>query len=385
LLLFGAGLLLRTLLAVQAYDRGYRAESVLTMMVDPLGSSYPTPERLQGFFDQVEGEVRAVPGVADVAWSTALPLGESLYGDFALSYEIVGDAPVDDARKPTTNYQVVSPTYFSTLELPIVAGRAFDARDTRDSPRVCIVNEAFVKTLGGRNPIGMQVSFKVADAPNAKPNVGEIVGVARQVKQRPDESTEFVQIYVPLAHALSDDMLMLVRSKTGRAEALAPAIRAAIARIDKEQLVGVAGVTTLEDVEWAATGRHRFRAVMVAAFAALAVILAMVGVFGILAYSVQQRMRDFGVRRALGASTNDVMRLVVGDAARLIGVGTVIGLVLAAAFGRLITTLLFGVQPLDFATFAAVAIVLAITAALAIAGPAWRAARIDPAAVLRSK
>ncbi len=385
LLLFGAGLLLRTLMAVQAYDRGYRAESVLSMMVDPLGSSYPTPERLQGFFDQVETEVRAVPGVADVAWSTALPLGESLYGEFALTYEIVGDPPVDDARKPTTNYQVVSSTYFSTLELPIVAGRAFDARDTTDSPRVCIVNEAFVKTLGGRNPIGMQVSFKVADAPNAKPNIGEIVGVAKQVKQRPDEVNEFVQIYVPLAHDLSDDMLMLVRSRTGRADALAPAVRGAIARIDKEQLVGVAGVTTLEDVEWAATGRHRFRAVMVAAFAALAVTLAMVGVFGILAYSVQQRMRDFGVRRAFGATTQDVMRLVIRNAAAMIGIGTAVGLVLAAMFSRLIGSMLFGVQPLDAPTFGLVAIVLLITGALAVVGPAWRAARIDPAAVLRSK
>ena len=108
--------------------------------------------------------MRAVPGVADVGWSSALPLGESLYGDFALTYEIVGDPPVEESRKPITDYQVVSPTYFSTLDLPIVAGRAFDARDTEDSPRVCIVNEAFVRTLGGRNPIGMQVSFKVADS-----------------------------------------------------------------------------------------------------------------------------------------------------------------------------------------------------------------------------
>ena len=313
LLLFGAGLLLRTLMAVSSYDRGYRAESVLTMLVDPLADSYPTPERLQQFFDQVEAEVRAVPGVADVGWSSALPLGESLYGDFALTYEIVGDPPVEESRKPITDYQVVSPSYFSTLDLPIVAGRAFDARDTRDSPRVCIVNEAFVRTLGGRNPIGMQVSFKVADSLTDKPNIGEIVGVAKQVKRRPDESKDFVQIYVPMAHDLSDDVLMLVRSKTDRAEALTPAVRAAISRIDKEQLVSVASVTTLEDVEWAATGRHRFRATMVAAFAALAVVLAMVGVFGILAYSVQQRVRDFGVRRALGATTGDVLRLVVGE------------------------------------------------------------------------
>ncbi|MEP7084193.1 MAG: ABC transporter permease, partial [Betaproteobacteria bacterium] len=153
LLLFGAGLLLRTLIAVSSYDRGYRAESVLTMLLDPLGSTYPTPEMLQQFYDQVEAEIRALPGVQDVAYSSALPMGSSLYGDFALSYQIVGDPPVEPSRRPSTNYQVVSRSYFSTIDLPIIAERAIDQRDTKDSPRVCIVNEAFVKTLGGRNPL----------------------------------------------------------------------------------------------------------------------------------------------------------------------------------------------------------------------------------------
>jgi putative ABC transport system permease protein len=385
LLLFGAGLLLRTLIAVESYDRGYRAESVLTLMLDPLGSSYPTPEKLQQFFDQVETEIRSVPGVQDVGYSTALPMGTSIYGDFALNYQIVGDPLVEESKRPATNYQVVSPSYFSTLDLPIVAGRAFDQRDTRDSPRVCIVNEAFVKTLGGRNPIGMQVSFKVVDSPTDKPNVGEIVGVAKQVKGRPDEPKDFVQIYVPMAHDLIDDMFLMVRAKSGRATALTPALRAAISRIDREKLVNVQDITALEDIEWAATGRHRFRAVMVAAFAGLALALAMVGVFGILAYSVQQRVRDFGVRRAVGATTRDVVRLVVGSAIKVIAIGAAIGLTLSAAFARAISTMLFGVQPLDFLTFALVTIVLCVTAALSIAGPAWRAARIDPAVALRNK
>jgi putative ABC transport system permease protein len=385
LLLFGAGLLLRTLVAVESYDRGYRANSVLSMLVDPLGSSYPTPEALLQFFDQVEQQVRAVPGVQDVAWTSALPLGESLYGDLALTYEVVGDPPVEESRRPRTSLQAVSATYFSTLDLPIVAGRAFTDRDTRSSPPVCIVNEAFVRSLGGRSPIGMRVSFKVTDSPQDKPNVGEIVGVAKQVKGRPDEPKDFVQIYVPITQELSDDMLLVVRSKTSHAETLTPGVRAAISRIDTNQLVSVRDVTTLEDVEWAATGRHRFRAVMVAAFAGLALVLAMVGVFGILAYSVQQRVRDFGVRRALGATTGDVMRLVVSDAARVVAAGAVVGLALAAALGRLISTMLYAVTPLDLVTFGMVSLVLAITASLAIAGPAWRAARIDPAVALRSK
>jgi putative ABC transport system permease protein len=385
LLLCGAGLLLRTLIAVESYDRGYRAESVLTMLVDPLGSSYPTPPQLQQFYDQVEAEVRAVPGVQDVAWSSALPLGDSLYGDFALSYEIVGDPPVEEARRPLTSYQVVSPSYFSTLDLPIVAGRAFDARETRDSPRVCIVNEAFARSLGGRSPIGMQISFKVAGSRQDTPNVGEIVGVAKQVKGRPDEPKDFVQIYVPMAHDLSDDVILMVRSRSGRADALTPAVRAAISRIDKQQLVSIRDIVTLEDIEWAATGRHRFRAVMVVSFAILALVLAMVGVFGILAYSVQQRMRDFGVRRALGATSNDVLRLVIIDGVRVIVVGVLLGLALAAASGRLLITMLFGVEPLDPVTFALVTVVLLLTAAVSIAGPAWRATRVNPVVAIRGE
>jgi len=308
-----------------------------------------------------------------------------MYGDFALSYQIVGDPVVQASQRPVTHYQVVSPTYFSTLDLPIVAGRGFDQRDNRDSPRVCIVNEAFVRTLGGRNPIGMRVEFTAVDSRSAKPNVGEIVGVAKQVKGRPDEAKDFVQIYVPQAHDLIDDTFLMVRATNGRATALTPSIRAAISRIDRQKLVNVQDITALEDIEWAATGRQRFRAVMVSSFAALAVALAMVGVFGILAYSVQQRTRDFGVRRALGATTGDVMKLVVSNAVRVVAIGAALGLLLSAVFSRLLGSMLFGVQPLDFITFAGVIAVLGLMAAVSIAGPAWRAARIDPATVLRSK
>jgi putative ABC transport system permease protein len=382
LLLFGAGLLLRTLIAVEAYDRGYRAERVLSMLVDPLGSKYPTPESLQQFYDQVEAEIAAVPGVASVGWADSLPL--DFFDSGGLSFEIVGDPSVEESQRPSTEYQVVSPSYFSTLDLPIVAGRAFDTHDTRNAVPVCIVNEAFARSLHGRSPIGQRVALRPAGSPQANPVVREIVGVARQVKGRPDETQDFVQVYVPMAQDLSDDMFLVVRPSSGRAEALASSVRAAISRVDTEQLVSVRSVMTLEDIAWAATGRHRFRAVMVIAFAALALVLAMVGVIGILAYSVQQHVRDFGVRRALGATTHDVLRLVITDAARVVATGAAIGLALAAVGGRLIQTMLFGVRPLDLATFAFVTIVLGITAALSIVGPAWRAARIDPAVALRN-
>ncbi len=382
LLLFGAGLLLRTLAAVGSFDRGYRAEGVVSMVVDPLGSKYPTPEALQQFYDEVEREVRGAPGVADMAWTSALPL-EALE-DPGVTYEIVGAAPLEASRRPSAQYQVVSASYFSTLDLPIVAGRVFDRRDVRDAVPVAIVNEAFARSLG-RSPVGLRLALRAASTPDAPPEEREVVGVARQVKGRPDEASDLVQVYAPVVQDLTDDLYLVARPGPGAAAALAGSVRAAIARVDKERLVGVRDVITLAEIDRAATGRHRFRALMVAAFAALALVLAMAGIFGILAYSVQQRLRDLGVRRALGASTQDVVRLVVASAARPVGIGMLVGLGLATLLGRLIAAFLFGVRPLDLATFAGVTAVLAAAAALSVAVPALRAARVDPATALRVK
>jgi putative ABC transport system permease protein len=214
--------------------------------------------------------------------------------------------------------------------------------------------------------------------------IREIVGVARQIKGRPDETEDLLQVYVPIAQNPVDDIFMLVAPAGGGGEALAAPVRAAIGRVDKDQLVGARYVMTLEDVAWAATARHRFRAVLVATFAGLALALAMVGVFGVLAYTVQQRVRDFGVRRALGATSADVLGLVASSAVRMIAAGAVIGLASAVVFSRLISAMLFGVEPLDPVTFALVTVALILTAVVAVAGPAWRATRIDPVTALRT-
>jgi putative ABC transport system permease protein len=384
LLLVGAGLLLRTLLVVENVDRGYRAGDILTMVVDPLGSRYPTDESLQQFYEDVAREVGAAPGVNSVAWASTLPLGPSYGGQRA--FAVVGDPPLEDNRRPLADHQIVSHSYFATLDLPVVDGRAFSDRDTRQSPFVCIVNEGFVRThLQGRNPIGLRLALTPANAPQQTPVVREIVGVAKQVKGRPDETEELVQIYVPMTQGALDDTFLLVRPVTGEASALAPAVRAAIGRIDTAQLVSIGPAKTLDVIAREATSSHRFRAVLVVAFAGLALMLAMVGVFGILAYSVQQRTADFAVRRAMGATTGDVLRLVAGSAARVVAAGAVIGLAVAAAATRFLTTVLFGVAPLDPITFGWVGVMLAGTAIVAIAGPAWRAAQIDPAVALRSK
>ena len=383
LLLFGAGLLMRTLLAVDSFDRGYRAGSVLSMLLDPLGSKYPTDQALQQFYDQVETEVLATPGVAGMAYTSALPL--DFFDDGGMTFEIVGDPGVPENQRPATQTQAVSAGYFATLDLPIVAGRPFDRSDKAGAPRVCIVNEALARSFGNRSPLHHHVALRPASSPQASPTDCEIVGVARQVKGRPDEPQDFVQIYTSMAQDLSDDVFMVVRPKAGHAEALTAGVRAAISRVDTEQLVSVRDIRTLGDIEWTATSRQRFRAVLVMAFAALALVLSMVGVFGILAYSVQQQVRDFGVRRALGATTGDILRLVTRNAAHVVLTGAAVGLVAAALGGRLIERMLFGVRPFDVTTLAVVAMVLFATATMAIAGPAWRAARIDPAKALRAQ
>ena len=383
-LLFAAGLLLRTLANVVTVDRGYRAESVLTMTVDALDEQHDGEEGLLRFYDAIEREVRSLPGVRGVAWASTLPLGRSHEGRSA--FEIAGDPPVEASRRPAADYQVVSPAYFATVDLPVVEGRGFDARDRRGGVPVCMVNEAFVRGhLRGRSPLGVRVAIRPTDAPEAEPVLREIVGVARQVKERPDETEDLLQIYVPLAQDTPGDIFLVVRPESAPADALARPVQAAIGAVDREQLTSVRHVMTLEDVAAEATARHRFRAALVVTFAALALALSMAGVFGVLAYTVEQRVRDFGVRRALGATTGDVLRLVAGSAARLVAMGMVVGLGLALGLGRLLGTLLFGVQPLDAWTFAGVAIVLALTAAVAIAEPALRAARVDPAEALRAE
>ena len=378
-LLFGAGLLLRTLLALEDVDRGYRADRVLTMMVDPLASEYQEPGSLQRFFENVEREARKDPAVRSVAWASTLPLGTSEVGD--LPFEIIGDPPVNARSRPTADYQIVSPAYFQTVDLPIVAGRAFTDRDGPGSVRVCIVNEAFVRRfLRGRNPIGVRVLFQ-AGSENAQ--IRQIVGVARQVKARPDETEELIQTYVPIGQDAIDDIFLLARPAAGPAEALAPSVRAAIGRVDTAQLVNVADVMTLDDVARVATSRHRFRAVAVVTFAGLALVLAMVGVFDVMAYSIQQRVREFGVRMALGATRADMLRLVLGSAVGVVAAGAAVGLVLASLLSRVLDTVLFGVQPLDPPTFAGVIAMLLVTAALSTAIPAWRATRVDPAAIMK--
>ena len=264
----------------------------------------------------------------------------------------------------------------------MLEGRTFTDADATTAPQVCIVDEAFVRRyLNGRSPIGTRVSVNAMVQPS-QAVLREIVGVVKHVKDRPDEPDAQPQLYVPLAQNTWTLATLVVEPTGGRADVIAPAVRAAIARIEPDRPLRFRTLTTIQTQ---ATSRPRFRAVLVGAFAVLALVLALVGVFGVLAYSVQQRTREFGVRIALGASAANVLRLVISSAVGVIATGVIIGLAVAAGFSRLISTFLFGVQPLDPITFVLVPVVLVATAMIAVAAPAWRASRVDPVVAFRTE
>jgi putative ABC transport system permease protein len=383
LLLCGAGLLLRTLLVLGSFEPGYQADgdAVLTLDFTVPGGRYPTSESLLQFYDAVERDVRALPFVRRVGWASSLPWGTTDFGRWP--FEIGGTDPVAGGNRPSADYVLASPGYFHTLGLAIVAGREFSTADTSQTTPVCIVNEAFVRRhLAGRNPLGARVAIRPAGL-KTTPLEREVVGVARQVPGRPDDPTELLQVYVPLTQVASGDVFLVVQAAAGKPEALAPGIRAVVARHDPN--VPVRRIRTLDDLAGEATARYRFRAVMMATFAGLALLLAMVGVFGVLAYAMQQRSREFGVRIALGATKGNVLALVFARASRTIVAGAVLGLAGAALLSQSISAFLYGVEPLDPLTFGLVAIVLIVTAAVAIAAPALRAAHIDPSVALRQE
>jgi putative ABC transport system permease protein len=376
-LLCGAGLLLRTLLTLQDVDPGHRAGELLTTSISP--GFGRTPDAMRQFYAGIEREVRNAPGVRDVAWGSAMPL-EPLY--WLQAFDIDGDPPRPPTDRDLTGYQIVSPSYFRLLGVPLLEGRVFTDADALTAPQVCVVDEAFVRRyLKGRTPIGTRVSVNAMVQP-AQAVLREIVGVVKHVKQRPDEPEAEPQLYVPLAQNTWTLATLMVQPAGGRAEGIAPAVRAAMARVEPDRPLVFRTLTTIHTQ---ATSRPRFRAVLVGTFALLALTLALVGVFGVLAYSVQQRTREFGVRIALGASAASVLRLVMSSASGVIGSGVAIGLAAAALLSRSISTFLFGVQPLDPMTFVLVPLVLMVTAAIAVAAPAWRASRVDPVVAFRNE
>jgi putative ABC transport system permease protein len=380
-LLSGGGLLMRSLVALNTADPGYRTERALTGFVLLPFNRYADADRLHRFYDNAMRELTAIPGVTVAAFGGTLPY-EGF--DIGQGYELVGEPIADRANLPVAHYQIVSGSYFSALGIDLIRGRAFTDHDTTSTVQVCIVNEGFVRRhLNGRDPIGVRVSVSSMDLRGGPtPVVREIVGVSRQVTTEAGEKDPAIEIYVPITQNPWFSASIVLRTATDPI-AVEPALKAAIARVDKD--LAVTRIRTLDEVAAEATAQPRFRAEVVGTFAAIALVLASVGLFGVLAYAVNQRAREFGIRVALGARSNDVLRLVISGALRMTAAGVVIGLAAAAGLTRFLGALLFSVTPLDPATFAATTATLAIAATIACVVPAWRAARVDPVVALREE
>ena len=379
MLVAGAGLLLRTLLSMYQVDPGYRADHVLTANVTPPVSRYPTPERALLFYQAAERAVGAIPGVRAAAWGGSLPLEGR---DIGQPFNIVGEDPA--RNRSAASYQIVSSGYFDAMGIRLIAGRAFSEHDSGSSTPVCIVNEEFVRRyLKGREPIGARVNVASMHLPGPLDVVREIVGVIRQVKADGLAATEeSVEIYVPIAQNPWYGATLVVRS-AGDPNALVTAVKAAVAQVDKD--MPLMRIRTMEQVAADSVAQPKFRAALAGTFAGVAVALAAVGIFGVLAFSVSQRTREFGVRMALGAKMWDVTRLVLAGGARIVLLGIAAGLGASAALTRTIGSLLFGVKPLDPLTFVAAPVVLAAVALTACAIPALRASKVDPAVALRQE
>jgi putative ABC transport system permease protein len=377
----GAGLFLRTLERLHQVDPGYHADRVLTMRVVLPLSRYPTPAHVLAFYQAAQREIETLPGVRSAAFGGSLPLTGF---DIGQGVQIVGQAETGESRMRSAHYQMVGARYFETLGIPLQAGRAFTLHDDGGAQQVAIVNQEFVRRyLNGRLAVGTHIRVHAMDPAGPRLVEREIVGVVGQVKvDGLGETENAVEVYVPITQNAWDSASIAVRA-AGNPLALIAAVKGVIAKFDRQ--LAVTNIRTMDEISAESVARPRFRARLVGGFAALALLLSAVGIFGVLAFGVSRRKREFGIRMALGAQIADVVSLVLARGVKIAVAGIAAGVIGAAALARSLAALLFGVNPLDAATFGAAAALLALVALAAASVPAWRAARVDPAIALREE
>ena len=374
-LLVSAGLLYRSLSKLLTVDTGFDDASLLTMQVQVTGHRYDADSALYRFLERSLGAVRAVPGVTAAAYTSQLPLSDDLD-----VYGVHLEREADPANDGAALRYAVTPGYFAAMGIPLRAGRLLDEHDGPGSPRAVVVSEAFARAaFPGGDPIGQRLRFG--------PPEGDwytIVGVAGDVRQTALGVTTASAVYVTPTqwHWVDRRMSLVVRGRSEPA-ALAPSVRSAIWSVDRDQ--PVVRVATMRELVDRSVADRRFALIVFEAFGGAALLLAAIGLYGILSVTVTERTREIGVRSALGASSREIVALVLRQGMVLTGIGVLLGLVLAWAASRSLATLLFELPPLDPVTYAGVVILLLGVAAVACWGPAWRAARLDPALSLRAE
>jgi putative ABC transport system permease protein len=378
MLLIGAGLAMQSFQRLVRVDPGLDPRGVLTVRLTLPESRYPDEARRAQFLERALERLRALPGVDAAGMVIPLPFsGEG----WQSNYLIEGRPRPKKADEPTLDEFTVGPGYFRAMRVPLLRGRDFTPSDDARAPRVAIINQAMAERFWpGEDPIGRRIERGASDDP-AKANYLTIVGVAGDVRQYGLNLPAKAQVYRPHAQRPLSVMHLLARSAAGDPLNLAPMLRREIATLDPDQ--PIYRVETMDRLLGRMVASSRLSMTLLLAFAATALLLASIGIYGVMAYTVTQRTHEIGIRMALGARRGDVLRLVVRQGMRLAVIGVLIGLAGAAALTRVMGSLLFGVSPTDPLTFAGVALLLSAVAALASYVPARRAARVDPMAALR--
>ena len=376
-LLVGAGLLLRSLQRLQSVDPGFDPARLVTFNLTPPMARYGDIPRRTRLFEDVLTRVVALPGVTAVGATSELPFGMgSLFHNFVID----GRPPLEPGREPEIYSRSVSPSYLSTLGLSVLRGRALSPDDRAESPRVAVINEAAARQhFPGEDPIGRRIAW--ARAPERVWIT--VVGIVGDVRAQELAEEEVPALYTPMAQELRAwKTWMNVAVRTAEApEGLAAAVRREVAAVDAD--IPVTKVRAMDDLITASVAPRRFNLLLLGGFAALALVLAGVGLHGVISYAVAQRTQEMGVRVALGAAPRDVVRLVLGQGLALTLGGVALGAAAALGLTRFLSTMLFGVRATDPATFIGVALLLVAVAALACYRPARRAARVDPLVALR--
>lgn len=369
-----SALLIQSLIAVQNVPLGFDKSNVFTLQFRLPQTKYAKPDDIARFFRQAIERVRAIPGVESAALVRAVPFSGN---GGTVGYAVEGAAPVDPGSLPQARLHFITPDFFKTLRIPLLQGRDFNDRDDRHSPLAAIVNETFARgNFGGADAVGKRFTTPQTDGPVT------IIGVVGDTKHYTATEPAVPQIYV--AHYQVPLIFSsLVARTTVAPMRIANDVRRAIWSVDKDQPVWA--LYSLETAVDRTMGASRFVAMLLGIFAAIALLLAGVGIYGVTSYGVAQRTHEIGIRIALGASGDRVLRDVVGHGARLTAIAVAIGLIGAVAMGRLAATVLFGVQPGNPAALAAAAVVLGAISLAATWVPARRAAKVDPVVALAAE
>ncbi|MBW3554789.1 MAG: ABC transporter permease [Gemmatimonadetes bacterium] len=376
-LLVGAGLLTRSFLALQSVDPGFDPRGVLSMTMTTPRASYPEPAQVAAFYDRLVERVEALPGVESAAAASNLPFSG---GGTDVGFVIEGEPAPDPGEGNVIWYRQVTPDFLGTLRIPVVEGRGFTAEDREGTPPVVLFSQAAAERFfPGESPVGRRIN---------PGNPGEdpwwtIVGVAGSAHHSDLSGDPRIEMYIPHAQIPARRMSLTVRAESGDDAALAPAVRGIIREMDRT--IAVSDITAMEAMVGSSVALERFLTLCTGAFALLALLLAAIGVYGVISQLVGQRTRELGIRMALGADRRRVLTLVLREGAVMVAAGAALGIVCALAVGRLIQGLLFEVAPLDPVSFLLLPAVLGAVALLATYLPARRAAGTDPVTALRAE